>query len=519
MHKWMSGLVLSGAAIAACTQTSVEPTDSIESFETHPYQARLVCERAPGSTLVGVLYNIASGTKARIADYASLGNVGACEIAVRASRNNKVCVTKSWSSYTVRDLVAKTETGTYSKLTDCTAVTRGGDALRTEPGYLDFIPPNEVAPFIAAIPQVSDSEIDAALRDPQAIWYDESSMTFVYQDSFGDPKGLRANRVGYDVGSNASEPDIRALTEYFKPGKFKFPFSVAAGADFADNTYALNFWLPPKDSTGKTLPVRVWSNNSHWQWVFPVGTFVGEILFMQAPDDKSWVPFEIRVRLRKTDKWETSVFRPFVSATSLSTSIQAKRPAWATTPDLKALVDHLELSSSLEAFSLESPPYAALFPKMTGALDYLPSTTDTALIKELLRENTFQKANGTVWKADGTKTTFAASTHASFHIVPKDYIGGMFEVSDTSCRRCHEQTSRPLNNLDPRVVLYGEVWGEDEVFTWHPFAIEPDTFSVADGNRRMNDRLVSAGLVERLSPASDPAHYTTLTKPYVTKYE
>lgn len=519
-----SACIIAAVFAAACSANPAdsanasEATGSVSSAETHPYQARLVCERAPGAVLVGQLYDISSGSKVKVVDYTSMGNVGACELAVRGARNNKVCV-ESGSGYTVRDLITKTNSGSYSKSEACAAITRGGTPLRTQPGYVDIMPQSEVAPFVASLPQLSDATLNSVVRDANTIWYDESSLTYVYQDSFGDPKGLRGNRVGYDVGENASEPDIHALVEYFKPEKFKFPFSIAAGADFADNVYAMNFWLPPRDGTGKVLPVRIAMNNSHWQWVFPAGTTIGEVLFMQAPDDKSWVAFEVRTRSRALDHWETNVFRPYLDAASLSRAIKAKRSAWGTTPDLAALVAHLDAPTALEAYSLEAPAYAALFPKQNGAMDFLPATTDNALVKELLRTKTFERANGAAWRVEGTQKAWAASTHASFHIVPKEYIGGMLEVSNTACRKCHEQTSRPLNNLDGRVVLYGEVWGEDEVFSWHPFTIDTDTFSVADGNRHINTRFVSAGLVVNASLTGDPTHYQALSKPYSPIYE
>ncbi|MFO0676204.1 MAG: hypothetical protein U0169_06700 [Polyangiaceae bacterium] len=515
------GTVLLTAALAtSAAVSSGQPSPSARVAvpgESHPYQSRLACERAPGSTLVGVMYDLSTTPRTKVTEISSGGNVGACELAIRASRNDRVCVSNGFG-FTVRNLITKANSGSYATLAACTAVTSGSPALRTEPGYMDFIAPAELAPFRASLPTLGDPAVDAALHGDATMWFDEASMTFVYQDSFGDPKGLRANRVGYDVGSTASEPDIRALTEYFDPQKFKFPFALAAGANFSENLYVLYFWQPPKDATGAVLPVRIWKNRSHFQWVFPVGTVLGEILFMQAPDDKAWVPFEVRSRTRLLDRWDTGIFRPYPTATELSESIKARRPNWAQT-DLAALVAHLEDTSTLTAYTLASPSYAAIVPAMQGSLDYLPGTSDVALVKELLRTKTFEKANGTSFKTDGTKTTFAPSTRASFHVVPKDYEAGMFANTEASCRRCHEHTSRPLNNLDGRVVLYGEVWGEDEIFTWHPFAIDTDTFSVADGNRRIHPRLLASGLVKEQAITNAPNVYRVLPKPYQPVYE
>lgn len=494
--------------------------------ETHPYQSRLICERKPGSILVGVMYDISSGAKVKVTEISSNGNVGACELAIRASRNRKVCVPGS-GGWTVRDLNTNTSTGSYSKLSLCTAITRAVPRpLRTEPGYVDIISPAEIAPFRAALPTLSDPAVEAALKDARTIWYDEASLVFTYQDSFGSPKGLRANRVGFDVGNTASEPDIHALVEYFQPSKFKFPFAFSAGATFEDNVYVLNFWRPPPSTPAGpgVKPVKIWKNNSHWQWVFPVGTTIGEVLFIQAPDDKSWYALEVRSRVRAIDRWVTGVFRPYVHATDLANAIKDKRPAWDSSADLRSLVTAAESTETLTPSTLSAPSYQAIFPPMQGALDYLPATADTALIKELLTGRTFTNAMGERWKtnAAGTLKTYAASTKAPFHIVPREYKGGLLESTEAACRKCHEQTSRPLNNLDGRVVLYGEIWGEDEIFTWHPFAIDEDSFSVGDGTRFVNQRLVTAGLVEMTtasSALSDPSTYKALPKPYVPQYE
>lgn len=511
------------AAVACSTPVLTDGVDSTEQAvgETHPFQSRLVCERAQGNVLVGVLFDIASGSKVKVTEFQSAGNVGACELAVRAARNNKVCV-PSGGGFTLRNLTTGTNQGSYGTLAACTTVSRGSPTMRTDPGFVDFIAPAEIAPFVAKLPNVPDATIDQALKNPKTMWYDESALTFVYQDSFGNPKGLRANRVGYDVGiTSKSVPDIFALTEYFQPQGFKFPFTFSAGATFTENVYVLDFWLPPTGANGAAKPVRIWKNNSHWQWVFPVGTVIGEVLFIQATDDKQWFPFEIRSRVRGLNGWSTGVFRPYVQATDLAQAIKEKRPAWNGPGDLQALVTHLESTETLTPHTMTAPSYAKLFPPLQGAMDYLPATADLALVKELLGTKTWSNAMGARWKtnAAGTMKTFAASTHAAFHVVPREYPGGMLETTEAACRACHVETSRPLNNLDSRVVLYGEVWGEDEIFTWHPFLVDEDTFSVADGNRNVNPRLVTSGLVEMATPASAPQTYKVLPKPYAAVYE
>lgn len=516
--------VLGGAACAAAADEAAESAVAAASAsgggETHPYQAKLACERAPGSTLIGVMYDLESGQRKKITEISSNGNVGACELAIRASRGRRVCVPKT-GGWTIRDLDSSRSTGSYGRLSECTSATLAS-TLSAEPGYVELISKEEMAPLRAALPSVADPAIDTVLKDARTIFYDESSMVFAYQDSFGSPKGLRANRVGYDVGSTASEPDIRALTEFFRPTKFKFPFAFAAGATFEENVYVLDFWKPPVGHDGRAVPVKIWKNASHWQWVFPVGTVIGEVLFIQAPDDKRWFAFEVRSRTRMVDRWMTGIFRPYVHANDLADAVVEKRPAWASSPDLRALVESVRSSDTLTPFTLEAAPaYSRIFPPLRGALDYLPPVDDSALIKELLTDRRFESAMGERWKTsgDGALSTYAASTRARFHIVPREYTGGVLEPTEAGCRACHEQTSRPLNNLDSRVVLYGEVWGEDEIFTWHPFSIDEQSFSVGDGTRSINRRLLDAGLVVMSSAPVSDATYRALPKPYAARYE
>jgi hypothetical protein len=354
------------------------------------------------------------------------------------------------------------------------------------------------------------------------MWYDEASMVFVYQDSFGNPtgpEGLRANRVGYDTGFNSDVADIRALMDYFEPDRFKFPFSIAQGGHEHSQVYVLNFWAPPKSVDGKPLPVLWWRNGSHWHWTFPVGTVIGEALLQQDPDSPAdWYVFEYRVRTRELNSWKTDIFRPFTSAREMADAVKESRPGWEST-DLGQLVTHLENNDSLVPGRLESKPYAAIFSPMTGAWDYLPATSDRDLIREFLSKRLFSSSMGRVWKSGETLKTYAAASESGFQIVPKGYIGGLFEPSESSCSRCHEQTGRPLGQLNGRVVLYGEIWGEDQIFTWHPFEVATDIFTVSDGSRRENKRLVAAGLIRNAKPAADDPNYRELARPYSPVYQ
>jgi hypothetical protein len=481
----------------------------------HPYSEDVRCETGKRSYLTGVMFDARIKNGSAISEFEGLGHVAGCESAANQSRNGQVCTFRSHSSYVVRDLATGQSGRSFASLSECIEHVRGPIELRTDPGYLDFIDPAELQALLQHLPVVADPVVNAALSDSQTMWYDEASLGYVYQDSFGSPKGLRMNRVGYDVGIRSTHPDIRLLTSYFEQGRFRFPFGIFSG-HHDSGVYSLSFWHTPSDGTG-VLPVRYWKNNSHYEWVFPIGTTVGEVLFLRAPDGE-WMPFEIRARVRQTTEWASSVWRPYTTAVELASAIKAKRPNWQST-DLKALVDHLLDQSTLKPHILDTGVYSAVEPSFVGSLDILPGTSDSALIKSLLKAPEYFSANGKSWKENGGLKTFAASTSADFHIVPKGYEGGMLEVSNAACARCHQHVSRPLKDLDSRIVLYGEFWGEDQVFTWHPFEIDASSFTTSDGNRSLNKRMISAGLILEGRPLSSDLRYSLIPKPFRAVYE
>jgi|GEM_PF-1258374 len=505
-------------SVVTCGQADDSPTSAL--LETHPFQTNLVCKRAPGSFLKGQLFRLNGAQETLISTFTQ-GHVGNCELARRASRNGLVCVTAGSNYQAVRIETLEKVQSFGADFNACLSFTRQWTSLPVREGHVQFIPDQELSQMLRNVPRVTDATIDAALRSSDTMWYDEESLIFSYQDSFGNPtgpEGIRANRVAYDVGFHSDSPDIRKLIEYFDPMKFKYPFAIAAGGKDTSNVFVLNFWLPPRDAFGKVLPVSWWKNGSHWHWVFPVGTIIGEMLIMRDPvDPQQWFTFEIRSRVRELNQWRTNVFRPFVNAQELADAIKFARPEWQRS-DLGPLVAHLENSQTLTPARLSSGLYEAAVPSISGYYDYLPATTDHALIKEFLLTRVFQSSMNQHWKSDGTKRTYAAATKASFHIVPNGFIGGMLENSEASCKRCHDQTSRPLGQLDDRIVLYGEVWGEDQIFTWHPFHMTADAFTVSDGSRIENPRMKQAGLLLNRQPRAGDSVYAELPRPYPAVY-
>jgi hypothetical protein len=345
-------------------------------------------------------------------------------------------------------------------------------------------------------------------------------MVFLYQDSVESVVGGRANCVGRKVGErNRSHPQIGKLLNYFGPDyRFKFPFRTAAGTDDASNVRVINFWAPPR-ANGQVLPVRWWkaSARGRWHWVFPVGTVFGEVQYQQAPDQR-WVVYEIRTRTRYLDGWIPNVFRPFARAEELAQAITAREPNWQSQPGVAAYVEHLRNANNLTPAQMVSEAFASVFPTIDGALDVLPALNQPELIYSLLRETPFQSVVGTIWKEGSGLETYAPGGAETFGIVPGRYKGGLLAVNEVSCNRCHNETGHWLADFEDDIVLYGEVWGEDRIFTWHlfkPHRFIFDTFDDSDSNSRMiNDRMVRAGLLQEGRPQPSDMIYRQLPVPF-----
>jgi len=481
---------------------------------------QLVCYRSQGSSLQGEMHYISGKGQTKLGIFQN-GHVGSCEASRRAARNGVACIESGNSYQAIRIDSRKIVKAFGHDIEQCLAFTKNSDTSKRSSQDLRFIEQAQLDGYLKNVPSVADPQINAALRGQDSIWYDENSMVFTYQDSFGNPtgpEGLRANRVGYDVGSTAQEPGIKKLTQFFELQTFQYPFSIQAGRTDRGNTEALYFWVPPRDENGRRLPVAWWKNGSHWHWVFPVGTIMGEVLLIRENTAKSeWYVHEIRTRVRELNRWKTDIFRPFPRATDLAEAIKNNRPNWQSS-DLKQLVDHLENSSTLIPGRLDSKAYEQAVPSIEGYYDEIPGTQDVKLIKKLLKRTTFKSTMNTEWKSSGSKVTYAPTTAADFHIVPKKYRAGLFKTDEQSCLRCHNQTGRPLGQLDKNVILYGEIWGEDEVFTWHPFKVYSEIYTVSDGSRIANPRMVEAGLLIQKKPAAGDTNYHELPRGYVPNY-
>lgn len=373
-------------------------------------------------------------------------------------------------------------------------------------GYVDIMPPQKAAMYKALLPRVWDQELHTILNSPETMWYDEESIVPSYQDSMGDPEGNRPNTIQSFL-IDAAVPGGHARL-FSKRGRFNFPFATG-GADLSDNMVKINFWSAPRHG-GQVLPVVYWRLEfSRWRWMFPVGTAIGEVMMVKFSDGDLRV-FEVRMRKRTADGWVNSVFRPFPAAWSLADAIKFARPNWEQMPSLRNLVQHLLNENTFTPRTLETKAFPGTFETLSGHLDYIPDFGDPALVKELLKDTPFRSAAGIPWKTNGRQVTYAASTKSHDSIVPRSYDSGLLSVDDVTCRRCHKDAGRGIRDFHFDLILYGELWGEDEIFSWHPFDtksfVQPsgDVANFNDDNRRLREDFAGAGLVAKYSPGAHP---------------
>ncbi|MEZ4752225.1 MAG: hypothetical protein R3B54_16800 [Bdellovibrionota bacterium] len=384
---------------------------------------------------------------------------------------------------------------------------------------VDIMPPDRLAQLRPRFPRVFNPALQEILDSDKTLWYDALSIVPGYQDSFGDnietPIGFRPNTIDRGL-IDLAVPGGHAQI-FVSKGQFHFPFSRIGTTDSPTNTFVVDFWKFPEQN-GKPLPVVWWKREPNYithrvEWMFPKGTLLGEILFMI--DDKGvWYPFEVRTRIRELDTWTVDVYRPFPYADKLADALENKRlekAQWRSSPSITRLIEHLRNPNTLTPTTLQNSHFKNSFPPVKGAMDYLPGLDDNSILKDLLMDTVFESARYFPWKESGLLKSYAASTRSEFSIVPKNYDAGMFEVNEEFCNRCHKDAGRPFRDYYPNIIAYGELWGEDDAFSWHPF--ENKNFVNSAGqvqnfnhdNRKFRQDFLDAGLLEKYSTSQHPA--------------
>jgi hypothetical protein len=361
------------------------------------------------------------------------------------------------------------------------------------------------------MPCVGEGWLRDTIESADTVWYDKASLTPGYQDSFGDnvvtPIGMRPNTIDPEL-INLSVPGGHAQI-FQAMGTFHFPFGTPIGP--VDNVRVVDFWRPAHDATGAPLPVVHWQRDPNGythrvEWMFPAGTVFGEALFLD--EGGTLYPFEIRTRTRGVDGWTNDIYRPFPRAADLADAIEK---AGGTSTALVALVAQLR-GTTLAPYQLKNTNFPGAFPTRDAGIDVLPALTgaDADLIHHLMMTTPSRSARGIPWKEASGKVAFAAGAAGRGNIVPKGYNAAAVEVTEASCDVCHRDAGRPFETWYDNILAYGELWGNDEIFTWHPFTAA--NFVDAQGkvvnfnhdNRVIRADMKAAGLVAPYKPAMHP---------------
>lgn len=364
--------------------------------------------------------------------------------------------------------------------------------------YGQLMPAAKAQKLRKHFPQVDDPQLQEVLKDPQLILYTDAEMPAAYQIWDGEFQGVHS--PSYNISAGSSEQ--AKGNGNGGNGNIEFPWQGPGGAHRCNNLFVVRFLKLPVEN-GRRLPV-VWHRqhlrgdaSSGYAWTYPNGTLFAEVLTMRGPSGLYYT-FELRTRTKSGSEWIPNVHRPFPTAESLARRIKELRPAWSTQPQLAKVVEHLERPESpLRLARLTDTTHARREFDQTVGIDDLPAIGDDKLVAELLQTTPFRSAQGELWRVGkGRLATYAPSTQAAWHVVPRNYDAAFISVDQKSCARCHASVNRHVDDFDSGRDWYGRVRGSDRIFSFHPF--DPSCIS---GNGypsgvRMRTELISAGVLE-----------------------
>jgi hypothetical protein len=336
--------------------------------------------------------------------------------------------------------------------------------------------------YLSFFPKTNDQWLQD-LKKKDLIFFDNQVMPPAYQDWDGALNGVHS--PSYNISAVRSEPIGNANRE--------FPWGSPPGLHKSPNHKSFRFVIIPE---GKSI---VWwrqalprdRGRGTYVWEYPEGTTFGELLLVTDPQgyDKT---FELRTRTRTDKGWSMNAFRPFTTHAELAARVKELVPGWKKQPELVELVNGN--TDNETAVRLVNNHNLITF-DATALVTPLPAI-DHELVNKLL-DAPFKSALGKEWKTseDGTES-YAPTTDADFHIIPKSYKGGFVEVSSKSCMRCHDSTLKHARDFQANRDWYGRVRGSDNIFSFHIF--EPNSISNNGFGREPNLRrdLINAGVLK-----------------------
>lgn len=359
-----------------------------------------------------------------------------------------------------------------------------------------------------AFPKIeNDDEVANALKSEHTLFYTDEVMKRVYQ---------------FQGGLADANYNINAIKQFDTTGKQlpgnankEFPWNKPGGLDLVKNLVTLRFVYLPPSANGVKWPI-VWYQNqiegdSVIEWNFPAGAIVGEFLAYYPPNGQYSYIFEVRVRKRYIEKWETDVFKPFQTVDDLSSRLRDY--------GRDDLADKLVKLPTLVNYNLKDKQTRTRLFDVTLPLDYLPEFNDPKLVHELLTTTPFYSSTGMPWRwnNEGKTISNAPFTKEEYSIIPANYLGGMIALTNESCTRCHMTTLVHSGVFSPNRgngrEWYGRERGSDGIFSFHPFESNAVAFG---GVTRpvINTRLVNTGFVANFDPKVHPKNVYSVIPDY-----
>lgn len=357
----------------------------------------------------------------------------------------------------------------------------------------------------AIMPKFSDERIAGVMSHPNTIFYTDKELPKAYQDF----DGVSALHGVHDPMNNVSADKA----EPFGNGNREFPWRSPFGLDKSNVAGSVRFINLPLDEEGKRLPVVWWMNpplidkrvlsqaSNGYGWIFPIGTVIGEALFMTDSNGKKHI-FEVRVRTRGEKRWTVDAFRPFVTSKELQEAVRRHWPANGREAQLSGLLEHLDRPLVGEPLLVVNKhPDSTVF-KQERLMDVLPDIGEGNAIK-LLSNAVFSSALGADWRNE-ERSPHAPSTKAKFNVVPQNYDGGLVAVDSKSCMQCHDNCNKHVRDFHFKRDWYGRIRGSDGIFSWHIFDQESISKNGSAKPVVINKKMATLKIVERYDPKKHP---------------
>jgi hypothetical protein len=368
---------------------------------------------------------------------------------------------------------------------------------------IQILPPQKLAAYRGMLPKVENEELEAILRDPNTLFFDRQSMVPGYQDPSTPVSGVRSTEKGFRGAAFGAGAENLYLD---KEGHLR-TFSHGVGLETAGNTGTFHFIHLPKDANGNLQKIKVVKrivppeDTPTYDWVFPVGTVSGEVVFNKDASGKAQV---VEIRTRKKDSvqgaWAPDIMRPFPTAGTLKerlTDISANNPSLKS--EAQGLLQHLSNPQRLKPLDLKLNGYQKGSFTSRGGTDVLPNMSES-MVKELLK-TPFKSSLGAEWDRNGNVVAFAPTTNQATGLVPQHGTTGVMRVDRQSCNKCHEESNKPIYNFfdenhplfNQSIRAYGNLPGSDRNLRFTIF--DPRYFRDFgnDGkgdNRRINPQLL-----------------------------